>query len=214
MYRAVQKAVSKIESASKKAVVGSVEMQIERLRKEKEKLQKDWSKRFSTPIKPNNANLSVTAFRAADTFPKIPFYVPGTSEIGEMLAVPRVTDDGFLIYQFDFLDPSATFDKVRDRIEVKHEDISFIINGLLKVDEWTKVAQSNNVTRRVEKTASCIPEGACKLKNKEYRRQRLFFRSMKMGVPQEGFNAIKANSWLDITCRLSHHCFYPPTLLT
>ncbi len=32
-----------------------------------------------------------------------------------------------------------------------------LIFGLNKIDEWTKVAQENNVNRRIEKTASCIP---------------------------------------------------------
>ena len=75
-----------------------------------------------------NANLTVSAFRAADTFPKIPFYVPGTSEIGEMLAIPRVTDDGYLIYQFDFLDPTGTYDKVRDTIEVATSIVSLTLS--------------------------------------------------------------------------------------
>ena len=119
------------------------------------------SSRFSTPIRPQNANLTVSAFRAADTFPKIPFYVPGTAEIGEMLVIPRVTDDGYLIYQFDFLDPTSTYDKVRDKIEVAHSDIQSFIAGLHKVDEWTKVAQQNNVNRRIQKTSSCIPKGLC-----------------------------------------------------
>ena len=81
-----------------------------------------------------------------------------------MLAVPRITDDGYLQYQFDFLDPTATYDKVRDSISIKHENVDVIIAGLQKVDEWTLVAQENGVTRRVEKTSACIPDGACENK--------------------------------------------------
>ena len=81
--------------------------EIKRLQSEKELLQAQLTNRFSTPIRPNNANLSVSAFRAADTFPKIPFYTR-TNEIGEMLVASRITDDGYLQYQFDFLDPTAT----------------------------------------------------------------------------------------------------------
>ena len=76
-----------------------------------------------------------------------------------MLVIPRVTDNGFLVYQFDFLDPTSTYDKVRDTIEVPHSEIQSFITGLHKIDEWTKVAQENNVNRRIEKTSSCIPEG-------------------------------------------------------
>ena len=39
-----------------------------------------------------------------------------------------------------------------------------MIGGLQKVDEWTLVAQENGVTRRVEKTSACIPDGACENK--------------------------------------------------
>ena len=164
MFVAISEVIKEQPIGLKERVLSVVDNEILRLRNEKKELEKILSSRFSTPIRPNNANLQVSAFRAADTFPKIPYYVPGTSEIGEMLAIPRVTDDGFLVYQFDFLDLTATVDKVRDTIEVKHEDIESLIFGLQKIDEWTKVAQENNVNRRIEKTASCIPDGFCKEK--------------------------------------------------
>ncbi|MDC3014126.1 cell envelope integrity protein TolA [Alphaproteobacteria bacterium] len=164
MFMAIAEVIEKQPPTLKDRVLGIVTSEIDRLRAEKELLQQQLTSRFSTPIRPNNANLSVSAFRAADTFPKIPFYVPGTNEIGEMLAVPRITDDGYLQYQFDFLDPTATYDKVRDSISIKHENVDVIIAGLQKVDEWTLVAQENGVTRRVEKTSACIPDGACENK--------------------------------------------------
>lgn len=161
MFMAISEVIEKQPLSMKERVLSVVGTEITRLQAEKLQLQEMLTSRFSTPIRPQNANLSVSAFRAADTFPKIPFYVPGTAEIGEMLVVPRVTDDGYLIYQFDFLDPTSTYDKVRDTIEVAHSDIQSMITGLHKVDEWTKVAQKNSVNRRIEKTSSCIPEGLC-----------------------------------------------------
>lgn len=161
MFKAVSDVIEKQPLTMKERVLSVVGNEITRLQAEKMRLQEMLSSRFSTPIRPQNANLTVSAFRAADTFPKIPFYVPGTAEIGEMLVIPRVTDDGYLIYQFDFLDPTSTYDKVRDTIEVAHSDIQSFIVGLHKVDEWTKVAQQNNVNRRIEKTSSCIPKGLC-----------------------------------------------------
>lgn len=142
-------------------VLGIVDNEIARLRAEKQTLEALLSQRFSTPIRPSNANLSVSAFRAADTFPKIPYYVPGTNEFGEMLVIPRVSDEGMLNYEFDFIDPVANYAKVRDRIVVPHEQIEVLINGMEKVDEWTTVAQENNITRRVAKTAGCFPEENC-----------------------------------------------------
>ena len=164
MFMAISKVIEEQPLTMKERVLSVVGSEITRLQAEKLQLQELLSSRFSTPIRPQNANLTVSAFRAADTFPKIPFYVPGTAEIGEMLVIPRVTDDGYLIYQFDFLDPTSTYDKVRDTIEVPHSDIQSFIDGLHKIDEWTKVAQENNVNRRIEKTSSCIPEGLCKEK--------------------------------------------------
>ena len=164
MYMAIAEVIEKQPPSLKERVLSIVKGEITRLSAEKEKLQKLLTQRFSTPIRPTNANLQVSAFRAADTFPKIPFYVPGTNEIGEMLAVPRITDEGYLEYQFDFLDPVASFEKVRERISIGHEDINTFIDGLFKVDEWTIVAQENGLTRRFEKTAGCIPAGACEEK--------------------------------------------------
>ena len=164
MFEAIADVIEQQPLILKDRVLSVVKSEITRLRKEKELLQEQLTSRFSTPIRPNNANLSVSAFRAADTFPKIPFYVPGTNEIGEMLVVPRVSDDGYLNYQFDFLDPTSTYDKVRDSIDVAHDDIGALIFGLNKIDEWTKIAQENNVNRRIEKTASCIPDGMCEEK--------------------------------------------------
>ena len=142
-------------------VLGIVDGEIARLRAEKAILEALLSQKFATPIRPSNANLSVSAFRAADTFPKIPYYVPGTNEFGEMLIVPRVSDAGALNYEFDFIDPVSSYAKVRDRIVVPHDEIEKLINGLEKVDEWTTVAQENNITRRVSKIASCFPEVNC-----------------------------------------------------
>jgi len=161
MFMAIADVIKKQPASLKDRVLGVVDGEIARLRAEKELLQQQLSSRFSTPIRPSNANLSVSAFRAADTFPKIPFYVPGTNEIGEMLVIPRVTDDGFLNYKFDFLDPTATYNKVRDTISIPHKNVNSVITGLQKVDEWTKVAQENNINRRVEKSAACVPEGKC-----------------------------------------------------
>ncbi len=93
MFMAISDVIKQQPLTMKDRVLSVVDSEIARLQQEKQLLQDQLSSRFSTPIRPNNANLSVSAFRAADTFPKIPFYVPGTNEIGEMLVVPRVSDE-------------------------------------------------------------------------------------------------------------------------
>ena len=141
-----------------------IQKKIAELRSQKDAVQASLTKRFSTPIKPNNANLSITAFRSAEIFPKIPFYMPGTNEIGEMLVIPRVTDDGYLVYQLDFLDPTSVYDKVRDSINIFHEDIDKTIMGLGKISVWTEVAQKQKINKRVSKTSVCIPSDVCESK--------------------------------------------------
>lgn len=181
MYMAIYGVIEQQPPTLKDRVLSVVDAEITRLRAEKELLQQQLSQRFSTPIRPTNANLAVSAFRAADTFPKIPFYVPGTNEIGEMLVIPRVTDEGYLEYQFDFLDPTATYDKVRDSLSIPHENVDDIIGGLQKIDEWTKVAQDNNVNRRVEKTSACVPTDACETKKQGVSSNEIIFQVYEDG---------------------------------
>jgi len=181
MYMAIYGVIEQQPPTLKDRVLSVVDAEITRLRAEKALLEKQLSQRFSTPIRPTNANLTVSAFRAADTFPKIPFYVPGTNEIGEMLVIPRVTDDGFLEYQFDFLDPTATYDKVRDTLSIPHGNVDDVILGLQKVDEWTKVAQDNNVNRRIEKTSACIPVDACETKKQGISSSEIIFQVYEDG---------------------------------
>ena len=161
LYNVISGVIKEKPRSRQARVLSIVDGEISRLQSEKAILEALLSQRFATPIRPSNANLSVSAFRAADTFPKIPYYVPGTNEFGEMLIVPRVSDEGALKYEFDFIDPVSSYAKVRDRIVVPHDEIEKLISGLEKVDEWTTVAQENNITRRVSKVASCFPEINC-----------------------------------------------------
>jgi len=164
MYMAIREVVEEQPLTSKERTLSVVDDEISKLQKQKLLLQDRLTQRFTTPIKPSNANLQVSAFRASDTFPKVPFYIPGTNEIGETLVTPNVSDEGYLIYKFDFIDPVATYDKVRDTVFIPHDNINDFINGMGKIDEWTKVAQENSVNRRISKAAACIPIGGCDVK--------------------------------------------------
>ena len=161
MYQSIRGTLATASVSENERMLAVIDQQIEELQSNKQALQTALSARFSTPIRPTNANLGVSAFRAADTFPRVPFYVPGTAEIGEVLVIPRVSNEGFLTYKFDFIDPTATYDKIRDTFNVAHDDVDLIITGLAKIDEWTQVAQENGITRRVEKASACVPVGEC-----------------------------------------------------
>lgn len=164
MFIAIRGVIEKQPETMRDRVLGAVDQKIASLQAQRNLITRVLTSKFSTPIKPTNANLGVSAFRAADTFPRVPYYVPGTTEIGEMLVIPRVSNDGYLNYQFDFIDPTASYDSVRDSLLVPHDAIHLLIESMGKIDEWTIIAQENNVTRRLAKTAACIPVDGCEVK--------------------------------------------------
>ena len=164
MYEAISKVVKRQRPDVKSRFLIAIKRVVKELNAEKQFLQQEYLNQYSTPITPTNQKLNISSFKASETFPKVPFYVPGTSEIGEMITIPRVTDEGKLVYRLDFLDPTLTYEKVRDSINIPHENINGVIKALLNIDKWTITAQENNLTRRVSKTALCIPRGRCENK--------------------------------------------------
>lgn len=163
MYVVVRGTIDrKKEMTRRERVLGIVDKEISRLKFLKDQLQASLETKYSTPIRPENANYKTSSFRAAEIFPRVPYYVPGTTETGEMLIIPRVTDEGFLVYQCDFIDPSAKLNNVRDSIDIYNESAKNVIKALNKVDEWTDVARLEGITgRRIEKRATCFPEKNC-----------------------------------------------------
>ena len=166
MYEAISKVVKRQKPDIRNRFRIAINKEIIKLNAEKQFLEQEFFNKYSTPITPSNQKLNISSFKASETFPKVPFYVPGTDEIGEMLTIPRVTDVGDLVYRLDFLDPTLTYEKVRDSIIIPHENINEVIEALLNIDKWTITAQENNVTRRISKTALCIPKGRCENKKK------------------------------------------------
>ena len=214
MYVTINGVMAKQKNARKNTYKEIIEKKIATLRKQKELLQTMLTTRFSTPIKPSNANLNVSAFRSAETFPKIPFYIPGTNEIGEMLVTPRVSDDGYLLYKLDFLDPTSEYDKVRDSIKILHENIESVISGLQKIDEWTVVAQKNKLNRRISKTSICVPSDACKTKKQGVTSTEIIFQVYEDGSTSgriqrnKGLFSIGYNMSVESTILMSSYLVY------
>lgn len=214
MYMAIREVVDEQPPTMKERVLGVVDNEINRLQEQKLRLQDRLTQRFTTPIKPTNANLQVSAFRASDTFPKVPFYIPGTNEIGEMLVTPRVSDDGYLNYQFDFIDPVATYEKVRDSVLIPHANVDELITGMGKIDEWTRVAQENNVNRRLSKTSACIPAGACEVKKAGVSSAELMFQIYEDGSTagrlqiNKGMFSVGYNMSVETTILLQAYLIY------
>lgn len=126
-----------------------------------EEVEEETVERYSTPIRPQNQNLGNTARRLSEIFPKIPYYISGTSEIGEMWIEPVVTDDGFLQFGFNFIDPLAAYDPVRDQIRFAETELPMLSEALTRVNEWTDVAQKNGVRRSFTRRVVCLPDGLC-----------------------------------------------------
>ena len=214
MYETINGVMAKQKNTRKNTYKEIIEKKIATLQKQKELLQTMLTTRFSTPIKPSNANLNVSAFRSAETYPKIPFYIPGTNEIGEMLVIPKVSDDGYLLYKLDFLDPTSEYDKVRDSISILHENIENVILGLQKIDEWTVVAQKNKLNRRISKTSICVPSDACKIKKQGVTSTEIIFQVYEDGSTSgriqrnKGLFSVGYNMSVESTILMSSYLVY------
>ena len=74
---------------------------------------------------------------------------------------PVVTDDGFLQFGFNFIDPLAAYDPVRDQIRFAETELPMLSEALTRVNEWTDVAQKNGVRRSFTRRVVCLPDGLC-----------------------------------------------------
>jgi len=117
--------------------------------------------KYGTPIRPTNANLGVTAAKASEVFPRVPYYVPGTDETGALWIKPFVTDSGMLMYDFNFVTAHSDFDKIRETIELTSGNIRLVAAALVKIAGWNDTAMSNSVRRYFEKSAFCFPLDMC-----------------------------------------------------
>jgi hypothetical protein len=154
------------ESQYKQAKITAISAQISAIEISTTSLSTQLSTRYSTPVRPINANLGITAKLASEIFPKIPYYIPGTKETGEMLVTPAITEQGELKYSFSFLDPDNTIENVRETITLSPEDINVAITGFEKVKEWSDQAQADGIRKIFEKRASCFPQPNCGEKKK------------------------------------------------
>lgn len=143
------------------ARIGSVRRMLETYSDRIAQVEEISTERYTTPIRPTNQNLGVTARRLSEIFPKVPYYIAGTEEIGEMWVEPTVTDSGQLQFSFNFIDPEAQYDVVRDSIAFASEEIDILATALTRIDEMTTIAQENGVRRNFARRVVCLPEGLC-----------------------------------------------------
>ena len=116
---------------------------------------------YLTSITPNNRNQYLSARKASEVFPRIPYYIPGTPEIGEFWVEPFVTEKGEQRFKFHFIDPKATADVKRETIEMNRDELSQVKNGLFKLYLWSQKAQQEKIRKIFSKRAICFPMAEC-----------------------------------------------------
>ena len=141
--------------------IAAIETRLVDLKDSQVTIEDNSKSKYSTPIRPDNVNLGMTAVKASEVFPRVPYFIPGTKEIGEMWVRPIITDAGLLQYDFTFMDPDATFATIRESIVMNSEEIQSAVDAFGKVDEWSSKAQSEGLRRNFEKSATCFPSKDC-----------------------------------------------------
>jgi len=152
---------SKEVNESSKRKLSSVDERLAELRELVSSVEVEAQGKYGTPIRPTNANLGVTAAKASEVFPRVPYYVPGTDETGELWIKPFVTDSGMLMYDFNFVTAHSDFDNIRETIELTAENIRSVAGALVKVTAWSDKAVSQGLRRNYEKSAFCFPAAMC-----------------------------------------------------
>ncbi|MCP4125967.1 MAG: hypothetical protein GY753_02755 [Gammaproteobacteria bacterium] len=116
---------------------------------------------YNETLSPAGSSQGMSVSKASHIFPKIPYYTPGTDDIGQMWVAPHVTDAGLLIYDFNFMNTGAEFENIRETISMQSGEMAEIMFGIKKIHGWSDIAQDKGVRRRHEKVATCFPADMC-----------------------------------------------------
>ncbi len=120
---------------------------------------------YQTSIKPNDPDLQITARKASEIYPKVPYYIPGTPETGDFWIEPLVTDTGQLVFNLKFIDPKAEHDPTRGTIPMAVSDVETTQKALLQIVKWSKIAHENHIRRTYTQRAACFPFDKCPSEN-------------------------------------------------
>ena len=116
---------------------------------------------YLTSIKPNDRDLFATARKASELYPRIPYYIPGTNEVGEFWVEPSVSDKGDMLFNFQFVDKDAYVQKIRGKIEMSLAEIEETQKAFLKSHEWSKLAHTQKIRTAYQKRVTCFPFAEC-----------------------------------------------------
>jgi hypothetical protein len=150
------------DSAVINDTITSLEERITELKKLFDEKAATLTNQYATPIKPDDADLALTARKASEIYPKVPYYIPGTPETGEFWIEPVVSDTGSLIFRFKFVDIKSTAaEKVRSSIEMKPEELEKTQKALIKLVSNSKIAHEKKIRRKLDVRLECFPVPDC-----------------------------------------------------
>jgi hypothetical protein len=142
--------------------IASLQERIVELKKSFDDKANTLANQYATPIKPDDADLALTARKASEIYPKVPYYIPGTPETGEFWIEPVVSDTGTLIFRFKFVDVKSTAaEKVRSSIEMKPEELEKTQKALVKLVANSKIAHEKKIRRKLDVRLECFPAADC-----------------------------------------------------
>lgn len=115
---------------------------------------------YTTSVRPNDPDLQITARRASEMFPKIPYYIPGTTDTGEFWLEPVVSNVGELVFNLKFIDLKSK-DRVRDMVELSSAQLELVRDAMQKIVGWSKTAHDNSIRKDFSRRAVCFPQQGC-----------------------------------------------------
>jgi hypothetical protein len=118
--------------------------------------------KYQTSVKPDDADLQISARRESEIQTKIPYYIPGTKETGEFWVEPVVNDDGSLQFRFNFVDVDSTSaNKIRSTIVMNSDEIGKTKEAFLKSGDDSTKAHEKGVRRELNVRLVCFPDVDC-----------------------------------------------------
>ncbi len=103
---------------------------------------------------------SLSGKKVAGIYPLIPFYTPGSGQVGELEVAPRATGKG-VVYDLKFVQHISGSNDSSNTISINSADIEQVNYGIEKSHEWSSVATKKGLRQLHQKVASCFPEKMC-----------------------------------------------------
>lgn len=103
---------------------------------------------------------SLSGKKVAGIYPLIPFYTPGSGQVGELEIAPQATGKG-VVYNFKFVQHLNGSSDASKTMPINSADIEQVNHGINKSHEWSSLAEKKGLRQLHQKVASCFPEDMC-----------------------------------------------------